>query len=269
MIRLAIRDDDMNFFTKLEDIKSIYEDFKDFPISFAVIPHVLDVSTSGACSDTRGNCTPKNIAENKELVCWLKERLRDGGCDVLLHGINHSYKILNGKRYAEMQWRDGENELFKKIKKDKEQLSNLFDHPILCFVAPSNKITKDCLKQVAEAGLNFSGIIPLKPNVSITFKNIMNYFKRWWVRLIYRLPYPGVLNYSDHKEVNACILQSYNYLVRMYNFCESHNLPMVINVHYWHLRDNPNELEMLKSFVYDYAIPRGAIPSKLSELFNV
>ena len=48
MIKIAIRDDDMNFFTKVEDIKVVYKNFNYFPISFAVVPYVLDVSTKGA-----------------------------------------------------------------------------------------------------------------------------------------------------------------------------------------------------------------------------
>ncbi len=43
---------------------------------------------------------------------------------------------------------------------------------------------------------------------------------------------------------------------------------MVINVHYWHLRDNPSELEKLRKFIMDYAIPRGGIPTRLSDLLK-
>ena len=47
MIKIAIRDDDMNFFTKVEDIKVVYKNFNYFPISFAVVPYVLDVLQRG------------------------------------------------------------------------------------------------------------------------------------------------------------------------------------------------------------------------------
>lgn len=33
MVQLVIRDDDMNFFTKVEDIEFVYKNFGDFPIS--------------------------------------------------------------------------------------------------------------------------------------------------------------------------------------------------------------------------------------------
>ena len=269
MIKIAIRDDDMNFFTKVEDIKVVYKNFNYFPISFAVVPYVLDVSTKGACLDTKGNREPKDVALNTELVNWVKSEVRKGTCDVLLHGINHNYKFAeSGEKLAEMEWRDNELGLAERIKTEKDRLSKLFDYPISCFVAPSNKITKYCHNQVAYSGLNFSGIIPIKPNVNFTVQNLANYVKRWVIRAVYNLPYPGVLKYDNHKEVNACILQSYDYLVKLFKFCCKHDYPMVINVHYWYLRDNPLELEKLRKFVMDFAIPRGAIPVRLSDLLN-
>ena len=167
-----------------------------------------------------------------------------------------------------MQWRDQEPHLAQLILKEKKRLSDLFDYPISCFVAPSNKITKYCLSQVVKAGLHFSGIVPLIPNVQLDVKSFVNYSKRWFVRAFYKLPYPGVLEYSDHKEINACLLQSYEYLVRMFDFCDKYSLPMVVNVHYWHLRDHPEELDFLRRFIFDYAIPSGGVPSRLSDIIK-
>lgn len=269
MVKLAIRDDDMNYFTKVEDIESIYKDFNGFPISFAVIPEVLDVSTKGACPDTKGNTEPKYVGDNKQLVEWLKKQLAEGKCDVLLHGIHHSYKFDPKKgRQAEMQWRDGQTDLGETIRQWRDNLSSLFEYKITCFVAPSNKITKSCLKSVVDNGMDFSGIVPIKFNEEWSMRNLMNYLYRWAVRFTIKLPYPGVLKYSSHKELNACLLQSYDYLVKMFNYCNKHNLPMAINVHYWALRDRPQELEFLRKFVMDYAIPNGAIPTRISDIIK-
>lgn len=268
MVRLAIRDDDTNFFTKVEDLKFVYKDFNGFPISFAVIPSVLDVSSKGSCPDTKGNTTPRYVGDNQQLVEWLREKLKKNECDVLLHGINHNYKVIDGVRLAEMQWRDNEATLVTTLGSWRQTLSNLFDYSITCFVAPSNKITKYCLQSVDLVGLDFSGIVPIKFNERLTIKNICNYIHRWVFRVCTNLPYPGVYCYTGHKEVNACLLQSYEYLVKMFEYCNKHNLPMAINVHYWSLRDNPEQLELLRRFVMDYAIPHGAIPTKLSDLLK-
>ncbi len=266
MVKLAIRDDDMNFFTKVEDVEKVYEDIPDFPISFAVIPTVTDVSTKGKCPDTKGNQTPRWIGENTELISWLKQRLNDGKADVLLHGITHSYKYQEGKRLAEMQWRK-EEDLTTEIKDLKKRMEEILDYPISVFVAPSNKISKYGIKCIAANDMDFSGIVPITFERDFTLQNIKNYAKRWYIRAKDKFPYPNVLQYNNHRELNACLLQGYDYLVSMYNYCQRIGSPMAVNVHYWHLRDNPVEKAMLMDFV-KYSIDQGAVPATISELFR-
>lgn len=266
MVKLAIRDDDLNFFTKVEDVVEVYKDIEGFPISFAAIPMVKDVSTKGACSDTKGNTKPRRLIENQKLVGWLKEGLRNNRLDVLLHGITHEYKYIEGKRFAEMQWRKEDN-LAEELKTYAQELSQTLDYPISVFVAPSNKISKYGIKSMYEAGLNFSGIIPASFCRDVTWMSVRNYGKRWYLRLVDKLPYPGVLNYGTHKELYACLMQGYDYLVRMFEYCERKHLPMAINVHYWHLRDFPAERQGLIRFVH-YALEHGAEPATMSSLLK-
>ena len=266
MVKLAIRDDDMNFFTKVEDIEEVYREIPDFPVSFAVIPTVTDVSTVGKCPDTRGNTEPRWVGDNDKLVVWLKQKLSQGQTDVLFHGITHGYKFIEGKRYAEMQWRK-EPDLAEKIGMIKSQMETLFGYPMNVFVAPSNKISKYGIQCVSANGMNFSGLVPITFDREMTPRNLMNYTRRWFLRAKDRLPYPDVLQYSDHKEMNACLLQGYDYLVKMFHYCEKKNSPMAVNVHYWHLRDYPQERAMLMDFV-KYALNHGAIPSTMSDLLK-
>lgn len=266
MVKIAIRDDDMNFFTKVEDVEKVYEPIKGFPVSFAVIPMVTDVSTKGRCSDTRGNIVPRWVGNNSELVVWLKEKVLKGQADVLLHGITHGYVFVNKKRYAEMQWRK-ETNLKDEIALQRNRLSELFDYPVSVFVAPSNKISKYGIKCVASNKMNFSGIIPIGFQREFTIRNVSNYAKRWWYRLVDHFPYPGVMQYSTHKEINACLMQGYNYLVEMYHYCEKINCPMAVNVHYWHLRDDENERKELFHFI-DYVMSHNAEPVTLSSLLK-
>lgn len=265
MVKIAIRDDDMNFFTKVEDIEQLYGSYTDFPISFAVIPMVIDVSRYGYCSDTRGNKSPRWVGDNQKLKDWLKVQLRQRKADVLLHGITHEYKFIGKHSYPEMIWRK-EPELKEEILRYKNDLSNELDYNVTVFVAPSNKISKYCINSVATSGMNFSGIIPIGFNRNYTVRNISNYVKRWCFRAIDGVPYPNVLNYSTHKELNACIPQSFDYLVKMFHYCEKMKSPMAINVHYWYLRDHPEEKDKLFRFI-DYALAHGAIPATMSELF--
>lgn len=266
MVRLAIRDDDMNYFTKVDDIEKLYEPISGFPISFAIIPAVIDVSTVGACPDTRGNKIPRFVGDNQILINWLRKKLKKNECDVLLHGINHSYKIVDGKKYAEMEWRKEDN-LADEIGKWKRNLSDLLDYDINCFVAPSNKISKYGIKCLERNNLNYSGIVPIDFKRPLTLCNTANFCKRWFLRLKDGFPYPNVLRYSSHLEVNACIFDGYEYLVNMFLYCKKRDYPMVVNVHYWQLRDNPKDMNELVSFV-KYAISAGAKPSTLKEIFD-
>ena len=43
MVKLIIRDDDCNFFTRPEDLEHVYRSISDFPVTFAVVPEVTDV----------------------------------------------------------------------------------------------------------------------------------------------------------------------------------------------------------------------------------
>lgn len=267
MIKLAIRDDDLNFFSKVEDVVEMYKPLGHFPISFAIVPCVKDCNPEGLCPETKGNTVPSFIGENKELVAWLREGLRKGSLDVLMHGITHEYHFTpKGEKIAEMIWRK-EPDLADIIGSFKSQLENQLDCKITVFVAPSNKISKYGLKCVVNNGMDFSGIVPITFNRDFTLINLSNYIRRWYYRIKDRLPYPNVLQYSDHKELNACTLQGYDYLVKMFKYCIKIESPMVINVHYWHLRENPEERKMLFSFI-EYALNCGAVPATLSSLLK-
>lgn len=266
MIKIAIRDDDLNFFSKVSDLESIYDDLKDFPVSFAVIPNVKDVSTKGACSDTIGNLTPRWIGDNKDLTNWLRERTKKRKADILMHGITHEYHFIRNKRLAEMQWRE-EIDLANIIAFQKKKLEELFNYQIGVFVAPSNKISRYGIQCIAKNRMNYSGIVPINFQRDYTVINLFNYIKRWGLRVKDGLPYPNILKYSDHKEINACAMQGYNYLVKMFNYCERINSPMVINVHYWHLRDEENIRKQLIQFI-DYALKHDATPSTVSEILS-
>lgn len=265
MVRLIIRDDDLNFYSRIDDIESVYKDFNNIPISYAVIPMVTDVSTMGKCPETKGNLEPKWVGNNSELIEWLRMKIRNNEADVLLHGITHSYKFSNGYKLPEMVWRNEIN-LSDEILEQKQRLEELLDYDIKVFVAPSNKISKYGLQCVVKSGLDFSGIVPLMFERDVTIQNLLSYFKRISFRLWYRIPYPGLLYYSDHTELNAYGNLDFGSMVKMFNYCDKHDLPMAVNVHYWQLRDYKERFRGFYKFV-NYAMDKGAIPTKMSSLF--
>ena len=263
MVRLIIRDDDCNFFTHPEDLDKVYSSIPDFPVSFAVVPSVIDVC--GGCPETKSNVDPKRIGENSALVNYLKDRFKAGRCDLLLHGITHGYKFNpDGSKIPEMIWRDGEKDLRETIRINKEYLESLFDISIKCFVAPSNHILRNGVRAVYENGLDYSGIIPLSFQRDFSIWSVSNYIKRLWVRATKMLPYPGILDYKTHRELNACNTITFDYLKRMFEYCQLIDSPMAINVHYWHIRDYPNHYKGFFEFVR-YAMEKGAQPSRMRD----
>ena len=263
IIRIAIRDDDTNFFTNPDDLKFVYENIEGFPISFAVIPYVTGFI--GGCPEAKGNVDRRGVSGNRELVEYLKTLVVSREGEILMHGITHEYRFANSMKIPEMLWIDIV-ELKTQLPVCKKYLEDTFDCKINCFVAPSNKITKRSILEIANLDMNFSGITQHFDR-QVNFRYLRNYVKRWTIRAISKIPYPGVLDYGTHFEINACRLDSKDYLMDMYRFCKKHTLPMVINTHYWHLRDNPKISEWFIEFI-QYAVSDGAIPSTISQCIN-
>lgn len=266
MVKLIIRDDDCNFFTRPEDLDYVYRSIPDFPVTFAVVPEVTDVR--GGCPETEGNMTPRFVGDNRELAEYLREKLFSGKCDVVLHGICHGYRIKSsGEKIPEMIWRNDDSALMETIGRWKTCFEELFDHPINCFVAPSNQIRKNGIRAVYSNGLNFSGIIPISYNRDFSVKSVRNYIYRWSVRAAKGFPYPGVLDYGTHMELNATNRISFGELKKQFDYCKRHDLPLAINVHYWHIRDNEGRYRGFFEFI-KYALSNGAVPAKLSDCFR-
>lgn len=264
-MKLIIRDDDTNFFTKPQDIQKAYSEIPSFPVSFAIVPMVVDVI--GGCPETKGNKTPCWVGDNEELSSYLRERVHNNNCDILMHGIYHQYKFPNGVKTPEMAWRENETDnLVEMIGHYKRKLEQLFDMHINCFVAPSNRILRKGIQAVYKNDMNYSGIIPISYDRDITPKSIKNFFFRWSLRAKTGLAYPGILDYGTHFELNACNQTSFDYLRKMFHYCEKIDAPMAINVHYWHIRDNMEHYKGFFDFI-KYAIDKGAEPAMMRDAF--
>lgn len=263
MVKLIIRDDDCNYFTRPEDIEKVYSELPGFPVSFAVVPTVTDCY--GGCPETKGNVTPMPVSENIALIAYLKEKFHKGECDLLLHGITHGYKFkTDGTKIPEMIWRNCETGLSEIIGKNKQYLEETFGIPITCFVAPSNQIKKNGIRAVYENGMNYSGIIPIDFQREFDTQSFRNYIKRILLRATLHIPYPQVMTYTTHKELNACNNIHKEYLMKMFSYCKKIDSPMAINVHYWHMREFPEHYKGFFEFV-NYALNNGAVPARMRD----
>ena len=266
-MKIAIRDDDTSFYTNPQDLKKAHEILGDIPISLSVVPFTVKDHTGNKPYGDIGDEYPKyvGIDKNEELVEFLKEKVKEGKYEILLHGINHEYKKIDGEWVPEMLFKDKE-ELIEKVKEGKDYLNKTFDTDIKVFVAPSNAIDKNGIIAIENSNLNFSGIIRHRDR-PLSFKYCISYIKRWSYRAFTGLQYGGVLYYGKHDEIIAYPVNRFEQLLKEYYGCKKHNHPFVIFTHYWEILRNKDERDAVKKII-DIAIKEGAEPVLLSECFK-
>lgn len=265
-MKVAIRDDDTAFFTKPEDLKKAYDFLKPGDcISLSIVPFTVPVHKD--CVFPYGKDLEYryyDIADNPELLDYLRTEKTRGTYDFLLHGYSHEYRCEDGKWVTEMLWKT-KAQLSEELQKGKEHLEQLLDCNISVLVAPNNGIDQKAISVAEELGMHYSGIIGFHDR-KFSVRYIINFMKRWYFRFTKKIQYPGVLNYGKHKELCAYTLDSYERLVKEYTICKQRNVPFVVYTHYWQLNENPRAKQTLMK-LYDYVIRDGAQIVPLSECF--
>ena len=264
MSNLIIRDDDLSYWTKPQDIEKVYKPLfdKKLKISFATIPFSVQMFNAGNFNTFYQDLEEKPMGENREIVEYIKEKINDGLVEIMLHGYNHLYSFeckevvktatkenleeprrLNKKInfLGEYNYQDYEI-LNKKTKKGKEYLEDIFKIKIKNFVPPSNQIGKAGIKAIVNNNLNLSGLIGKKYDREITLKGILTYIDRIKFALQNRdLTYPKIADYGKHKELTGYALTpntNWDKYYKQINYCIKNNYPFQIATHYWELEDD-------------------------------
>jgi hypothetical protein len=205
-MKFAIRDDDISYFTIPRNLNKIYKGiWETIPISFAVIPFLH--GSVHFTPDKYKKDKKYPVGENKALVRFLKEKIRQGKASILLHGYSHRWK-KEGHEF------DIDNNLFEKVKEGKEYLTNVFDTKVTCFVAPNHAFSKKGMKAVIENKLNIVGSPAVRHRpLFFSWGHISNMAKLTLFR-IYHIPgikYPYPLNFHTHRELYCYSLTPFNY----------------------------------------------------------
>lgn len=264
---IAFRDDDTSYFTKPEDIEKAYDFLEgDEPISLSVVPFTIPIHKDDVFPYGKNiEYGFYDVKDNRELCDYLKENVASGKIDVLLHGYSHEYKKIDNQWLAEMKWKSSQ-QLDEELRKGKEHIERIVDYSIKVFVAPNNVMDKKAISVIEDLKMDYSGIIMLKDR-KITAKYIVNCLKRWLVRLLYKIPYPGILDYGTHKELVAYSLDNYERLVYEYEQCKKRNMPFVVYSHYWMVNRDERIKKMLED-IYSYAKKDGAKVISLTKCFE-
>ena len=119
-MKVAIRDDDTSYFTKPKDLQRAYDFLnEDDCVSLSVVPYTVPVHRDDVFPYGKEiGMGYYDIAENTELLEYLKKKYKQGKVDILLHGYSHEYQLSENKWLAEMKWKSS-SQLKEEIPKGK------------------------------------------------------------------------------------------------------------------------------------------------------
>lgn len=288
MVRVAIRDDDLNYYTTIEEIQKAYKDIiGNIPVGFAVIPFVhkshflfadtfIDMSRSEQLlklSQYESDLNKEEyeqymnlgyIDKNKELTAYVKNLMQNEQVEIYLHGITHRF-YPDGAEFS------GDHISIQDIKLAKKYMEKVFDNNIKYFVPPSNTLSYKNMKKIIENDLNIllSGSILTENKIEKAkygfqlLKNnpFLDVLKRRKKRM-------GKYKLTKNKEFLNCFTFKENDTVLSFINRNSltENLPekIIIATHYTnHL--NKNCWSNFKELI-EYLKEKGAIFVKCSEL---
>jgi hypothetical protein len=235
-MRIAIRDDDISYFTDPKDLDNVYSDIWNYgPISMAVIP--FDVETCGRGDNNSFKQTVKEfpVGENKDLVEYLKQKIAENKIYIMLHGYNHYYKPIKNEcnpfGIPEFAYRSNQ---YKYLKLGKEYLEALFNVAIEWFIPPSNRVTVETINACDALGLNLPMLWSLRKRKYFSANLLMNIIRNQCARIINSNPPLGFKNHSEIKCITFSKLVDYR---RTEKFVRRDNF--VIATHYWEAIEYP------------------------------
>lgn len=228
-MKFAIRDDDICYFTKPQQLEKIYSKIWDkIPISLSMVPFQA-CTKSGALPEEywQGDRTFP-IDKNKELVEFLRKKIKEGKVSIMLHGYSHkdykgSYEFVAGANLSQ------------KVKEGKRYLEELFETEIKTFVPPHNALSRKGMKAVIDNGLHLIGSFPVwvykDPIPPALIKR-----KIYQLKTRRKAPYPYILKFPDHLEMSHYTLTSrtnLRKLIAAFNLVYRYQGIFCLATHHW------------------------------------
>jgi hypothetical protein len=242
-VKFALRDDDVNFFTRPEQLERAYGAYWDrLPVSLAMVP---------AHAATRSKAIPPErwegdeefpLEDNAELVDFLGGLVESGRAAPMLHGYNH-------KNYpAGYEFQVG-SDLVGRLRRGRACLERLFGRPIKTFVPPHNALSRRGLAALDAVGLDVLGSFhSFRPSQKPwEARTLPNYLRVTLFRLRtgrsrgQRLIYPFPLRYKRHAEFGCHLLLPWTQADELLaGFDEARRLggDFCLATHYWEIDDH-------------------------------
>jgi hypothetical protein len=207
-MKFALRDDDTNFFTQPQQLEQVYGDLWDrVPVSLSIVPFHAATRSKAIPSDFWDGDAEFPLADNAELIDFLRQQVAAGRVLPMLHGYSH-------KNFPEgFEFQVGPD-LPGRLREGRTYLEGLFDHPIRTFVPPHNALSRRGIEALEVEKLDVLGsFLSFRPSQRPwDSQTLANYARIAWFRLRTgrgrksRLIYPHPLRYKRHAEFGCYLL---------------------------------------------------------------
>src|SRR5262245_32036471 len=191
----CIRDDDTSFFTSADDLENAYGDVtRSGPVSLAVVPFYRAGPSKGIPERYRGRFTVHPLHENGSLVDYLCAGVSSGRFEIMLHGYHHDDPS------GQPEFAGGED-LISKVAHGRKYLEELLGASVRVFVPPHNRIGREGLLAIAQAGLDLGGTAGVRsgwPLLSPITWQLWLRLRRWQQSGGSGIPW--ILDLGDHRE---------------------------------------------------------------------
>lgn len=243
-MEISLRDDDINYFTSVEELKTVYDPiWKQVPVGLAVVPFQTGCQSGAIPESKKGTNQTYPVRENKELVEFLKRQIDLGNVRILQHGYSH--EDFDGGWEFEACPNPQE-----RVEEGRKALESTFETEITTFVPPHNSLSRRCAKAVIGEGLNILtafGHWPWERPLSVS--NLLNFLRLSGFRVRYgkQRRYRNSLDFKSHSEhpsYNLTRKTQTDQIDAGLRFTKQHEGSACIAYHYWELL----EFDLLDEF---------------------
>jgi len=262
MMKFIVRDDDLNYFSQLEDIERWYRPIfeMDIPVAFSTIPFVVPGSPY-LYHGQQPEMKPYPFGKNGELSEYVRHNPL---IEVTQHGYSHEPGGIG------FEYRRG-GDMVEQTRLGKQELEQAVGKPVTVFVPPHDAIDNRGILAVEAAGMNIvrgtgSKNIMLRPAYIAPWMRMALHRVRFPNKAI--MPaYPFVVDFGNHKEAYAVRLNDDNleFLLRALRYTAKCGGNFIVTNHIF--TNNEGRMKNLNTLIEE-ARSLGFSFAKPSELFS-
>lgn len=274
-IPFIIRDDDLSYFTDVDDLRRSYEGiWEHYPVTFSAIPWQKGALAGHVpVSHWHTDCAYA-IGDNVDLVRFITAEIKAGHADIALHGIHHTYKPRRYSLWPELLSYDGN--FRRDVEGGRRYLEELFGIDINVFVPPSNAMTKRIASALIKDGWNIFNLPGVRKNSRslLSMKHQIARMKRLYSFMRNGFDSTDPLLWAERWELGSQALtptSDMGLLKRAFLHALNNGHPFVLATHHWQHGslvpggDGIRQHDLMREFL-DYVSQYDVMPIRAREL---